>query len=63
MGVKKLTSDWINIAWCGPDGLNGFQFEYSPSKGVLRVSYFVDGHFKDEGFCDLDWHFTKEENK
>lgn len=41
-------------AWYGEDNLNGFQLDYDPSKGVIRVSYFSDGHFQDEGFFDVD---------
>lgn len=41
-------------AWCGEDDLNGYQLDYDPSKGVIRVSYFSDGHFQDEGFFDID---------
>lgn len=49
-------------AWCGKDDLNGFQFDYDPNNGVIRVSYFVDGHFQDEGFCDLDQYFEANED-
>ena len=28
----------------------------------MRVSYFVDGHFQDEGFCNLDWYFDANED-